>query len=388
MTHKLRVMWMSNCPWSSSGYGQQTYDMERQFVKAGWTGDNFALINMFGHGGSPFKDTLGITNYPIFNHMMGSDALLHHGRHFKADVVFTLLDVWPQNPQDWLQGPRVIPWTPIDYEPVPQAFFPTLRASNRIIAMSKFGQRMLSENGFASTYIPHHVDTSIFYPIDKKKRKIEQHIDPNTFLFGMVAANKDMMPRKSFQQVLDAFAQFIKVHSNSLLYMHINPDQQGGFPVRQYAQFLGISDHVGFPELYKWQFDTTKQEMNNIYNCFDVFLNPSSTEGFGIPIIEAQATGTPVIVNNWTSMPELIIDGKTGLMTKIGCKHYFPIGSYLAWPDTTDLYNKMEQLHGSNLVEMGRNARQFIMANYDMDFWWKRGWQPLLDQLESEIYPA
>jgi glycosyltransferase involved in cell wall biosynthesis len=386
MNRKLRVSWISNASHSPSGYGQQTADMGKMFKKSGWDGTNFSYIDMFGLQGGKIKDELGFIHYPLVNHAMGSDAMALHSRDFKSDIVISLLDIWPQNPQDLQQVSRWVPWVPIDYDPVPSPILSNLRLANRIIAMSRFGQKQLQDKGFASTYIPHHVDTDIFFPIDKKKRKIEQKIDPNTFIFGMVAANKDMMPRKSFQQVLDAFALFVKVHPNSLLYIHTNSMQPGGFPIKQYADFLGVGQRVGFPDLYKLQFDTPKEEMNKIYNTFDCFLNPSSTEGFGIPIIEAQATGTPVIVNDWTAMPELIIDGVTGFKTKIGCKHFFPIGSYLAWPDTQDLYNKMELVFSSNLVEMGLAARKNIMDNYSLDKVWSERWSPFLNNYEKEIY--
>lgn len=387
MKRQLKIAWTSNASHSASGYGQQTADIGKMFKKSGWDETNFAFIDMFGLSGGIIKDELGFRHYPIMNHNMGSDAMVFHGQHFNADAVFSLFDVWPQNPMDLQNVKRWIPWAPIDYDPAPPAIFNNLRFANRIISMSKFGQKQLQNNGFSSTYIPHHVDTDVFFPIDKKKRKMEQKIDPNTFVFGMVAANKDIMPRKSFQQVLDAFAMFLKNHPQSILYIHTNPDQMGGFPVRAYADFLGIGQNVGFPNLYKWNFDTSKQEMNNIYNVFDAYLAPSSSEGFCIPIIEAQATGTPVIVNNWTSMPELIIPDKTGFITKIGCKHFFPIGSYMAWPDTMDLYNKMEQIFISNRVEMGKTARKFIMENYSLENLWNRKWLPFLERLQDEIYP-
>jgi glycosyltransferase involved in cell wall biosynthesis len=49
--------------------------------------------------------------------------------------------------------------------------------------------------------------------------------------------------------------------------------------------------------------------MQYAYNSMDVLMSASKGEGFGIPIVEAQACGTPVIVGDWTSMGELCFSG-------------------------------------------------------------------------------
>lgn len=53
-------------------------------------------------------------------------------------------------------------------------------------------------------------------------------------------------------------------------------------------------------------------ELVEIYNASEVFVFPSFYEGFGIPIIEAMACGTPVITSNTSSMPEVV--GDAGIM--------------------------------------------------------------------------
>ena len=386
---KLRIAWQSNAPHSPSGYGQQTADIKQKFLESGWDGSNFALFNMFGQSGGIFKDKDGILNYPTMDHITGSDAMLHHGKHFKADVVITLQDVWTLNPQDLSQVPRWIPWVPVDFEPAPKAILNNLRFANRIIAMSKFGQKQLQDGGYASTYIPHHVDTSIFTPLSKEKRKMEVKVDPKMFVFGMISANKDLLPRKSFGHILLAFKKFHEAHPDSLLYIHTNPEFPGGYPLKAHVDYLGLGNCVGFPDKYKLNFDTPKSEMNQIYGTFDCLLSPSSTEGFCIPVIEAQATGTPVIVNNYTSMPELVIDGKTGFITDLSpdCQHFMPIGGYMKFPSIQSLYEKMELVYKANRPEMGVKARKFIEENYALEDIWKNKWLPFLERIEAEIYP-
>ena len=58
----------------------------------------------------------------------------------------------------------------------------------------------------------------------------------------------------------------------------------------------------------------TPQFMSSI----DIFLLPSLWEGFGYVTIEAMASSKPVIAFNVASNPEIIIDKKTGFLTREG----------------------------------------------------------------------
>lgn len=58
----------------------------------------------------------------------------------------------------------------------------------------------------------------------------------------------------------------------------------------------------------------SNKELNRIYNSCKCLVYPSSYEGFGIPILEAQAAGCPVIAYNASSIPEVI--GDTPLLMK------------------------------------------------------------------------
>ena len=64
-------------------------------------------------------------------------------------------------------------------------------------------------------------------------------------------------------------------------------------------------DRVKFPPASVWHLGAPAALVANLYQAFDVLLNPSMGEGFGIPILEAQACGVPVIASDHSAMTEL-----------------------------------------------------------------------------------
>lgn len=379
---QLRILWNSNSFWSTSGYANQSAEVLPRIRDLGYS---LAASNFFGQAGGKMMID-GILQYPIIRHTYGSDAMVLHGKDFKADVVFSLQDVWILHPGDLQHINRWIPWLPVDHDPIPDIVTEKLQFAYRIIAMSKFGQEQLRKKGMHSTYIPHTVNTELFKPMNKMQRKKEAGLSPDTFIFGMVSANKDNPPRKSFQEVMDAFKLFLEVNPKSMLYFHTDPDFPGGFPIKQYAQFIGIADKVLFPDPYELGHNIGKEQMPLIFNTFDALLCPSVSEGFGIPIIEAQACGVPAIVNRWTAMPELVIEGETGFVCEVGSKWFSPQGSYMGRPDTQSLYEQMVKVFKADRGVMSKAARQHIVDNYDTNTVFTQKWVPFLQRLENEIY--
>lgn len=73
-------------------------------------------------------------------------------------------------------------------------------------------------------------------------------------------------------------------------------------------------DTVLGPERYKVKVSVSNEELNLLYNSVKCLVYPSSYEGFGIPVLEAQRAGCPVIALNSSSIPEVI--GETPLLMK------------------------------------------------------------------------
>ncbi len=384
MEHKLRIISTTNAMWANSGYATIAKMLFPRMVKEGYP---VALVNFYGSEGGSFM-LEGIKQYPKMSDVWGADAIFHHGRDFKADISFTNQDIWTMD-INLLKGlTRFIPICPIDHNPAPPAIVQRLKIAYRIITYSKFGHDMLQNEGLYSTYIPCPVETTIFKPLgDKEKYKEAIGIPKDKFVFGMVSANKDIPPRKSFQEVMDAFVLFKKKVPNAALYFHtLLSGLTGGFPIDEYAKFLNIEKDIFYLQPYDLLFHVDNVKLNEIYNAMDVLLAPSTNEGFGIPIIESQAAGTPVIVNRWTSMPELVKEGTTGYITEVQWKRFTPMMGYCGHPSISSILDCMERIYKKDRVKMGEEARRFMLQEYDADLVFNRDWKPFLSRVEKEIY--
>jgi glycosyltransferase involved in cell wall biosynthesis len=52
------------------------------------------------------------------------------------------------------------------------------------------------------------------------------------------------------------------------------------------------------------------------YNAADVFVSPSSLEGFGLSVAEAMSCGLPVVVSDAGALPELVVEGEGGFLCR------------------------------------------------------------------------
>ena len=72
---------------------------------------------------------------------------------------------------------------------------------------------------------------------------------------------------------------------------------------QEYDALVRLAKELGLNEIVEFRGSLTDEELVDAYNSFDVFVLPSEWEGFGLPILEAQRCGVPVIIRDDAHIP-------------------------------------------------------------------------------------
>jgi len=311
----------TNSPTAPTGYGVQASYLVPRLLRHGI---KTAILSNYGLESQ--KETISTpygkaAHYPKGYSPYSEDVIPLFYQDFMQDktgipgALLTLFDVWVYNP---LEFPgNIISWVPLDHVTMPPAVAKFISRPNVTpIAMSPHGQRQMKRDlNLDSVYIPHGVDISVFKPTEKIRgiatRKL-MGVPEDAFLISIVAANKanGVIHRKALAEQLLAFAAFRKKHSDAYLYLHMTAKKTfRGFDLSALLPAVGLtSDSVIIADEDQLRFGYPQKELAAFYTASDILLAASYGEGFGVPLIESQACGTPVITGNWTAMPDLVAE--------------------------------------------------------------------------------
>jgi glycosyltransferase involved in cell wall biosynthesis len=388
----LRIAWYSNSPKVASGYGTQTRMM---LPRLRADGHEVSVLGLYGHdaGVEVFDTPSGpVPLWPKGSMHYGLDVVDAQARAWLGDEpgwVITLFDVWVLR-NIW-KGLPVASWTPIDHSPVTPGVA-KWAAEHPTIAMSRFGQAALADAGIESTYIPHALERT-WQPTESDIRR-QLEVPENGFLVMMNAANIQAphMDRKAWQQNLRAFAIFARSHPDAIIYLHTDPTRPDGFPIPAYLNFLGLTEEqTRITDLMAYRSGLIEQSsVAAFYTAADVLLSCSMGEGFGLPVAEAMACGTPAIVTDFSAQPELVAD--TGW--KVECEPWYdaPQRSDVAVPSVLSIIEALEEAYAERgtvkALERSEAAQAHVRAEYDADTVYAEKWRPLLAGLEASLTPA
>lgn len=325
-------------------------------------------------------------------HQFGVDVVGFHAKNWGADVIMPHMDLWPlRGLSETLRAQSInipfVPWFPVDMAPLPPPVREMAKTAFRRIVFSRFGERMVNEAGLDCYYVPHGYNSETYKPKDRTESRKAMNLPEDAFVVGIVAANQGNPSRKSWNEMLEAFAQFKRKHPDAMLYLHTHVEQrQGGVNLIEAFEYFGLEakKDVAIVDQYQYVLGLPEDQMATMYSAFDVLMNVSQGEGFGIPILEAQACGTPVIVGDWTSMSELCMAGWAVPMED-ATRWRTPLGAYQWIPHVGAIVEALEQAYDARGNEKLRKKAATKATYYDADRITERYWKPVLKDIDAAI---
>jgi glycosyltransferase involved in cell wall biosynthesis len=167
-----------------------------------------------------------------------------------------------------------------------------LKNSLTIITVSEFSKREISDYYKCQSENIHIV----YNAVDKRfKPKIKRSKTLEPYLLAVSSINY----HKNYSRMIDAFANLYTSNNINISLFII-----GGDNLCYAKQHYDIDQNVPIHFLGR----VSDNELINLYQNAEAFVFPSLYEGFGIPPLEAQKCGCPVISSNTASMPEILGD--------------------------------------------------------------------------------
>jgi glycosyltransferase involved in cell wall biosynthesis len=149
--------------------------------------------------------------------------------------------------------------------------------------------------------VPEGVDTRLFRPIPDPDRLAQWRVATFGSDTPYIAYVGKPVERRNLSPLIKAFGLLKREKQIPHKLLIVGADLPGTSPFRQIIASEQLTSDIlvlGY---------VGHHEMPLVYNSADLFVYPSSYEGFGMPVLEAMACGTPVITLNNTAFPEFAL---------------------------------------------------------------------------------
>jgi glycosyltransferase involved in cell wall biosynthesis len=188
---------------------------------------------------------------------------------------------------------------------------------NRIVAVSRAvanrfqGQLTHSFRGRVET-IYNAVDIERFYPDPQSRKEIRRALGIDAArVIGIVG---QLTPRKGQLELIEALAETSREFPDTVLLIVgeplFNRDAEYAKSLADAARSSGVADRV----LFLGQ----REDTPAIMRAVDLLVVNSSTEPFGLTVIEAMASGVPVLATAVDGIKEIVRHGENGWLVKAG----------------------------------------------------------------------
>ena len=154
--------------------------------------------------------------------------------------------------------------------------------------------------GVGATVVPFGVDTALFHPAPGGSTAL-RGVEEQPLRIGFV---KWLQARYGVQDLVEALGLLADIRFEATL-VGDGPDRPS---LEARVAELGLGERVRFLG------NRPHSEIPGLMRGFDVFAMPSHEEGWGVAAAEASATGIPVVATRFGGIPEIVVDGQTGLL--------------------------------------------------------------------------
>ncbi len=185
------------------------------------------------------------------------------------------------------------------------------RFTDKIITLTKSGIEPYLKAGIGQKsqfdYIYNGIDVEDFgkRKVDRLQKRQEIGVENDCFL--VVTAGR-LVPVKGHTHLITAFAQVVTEIPNIQLVFLGDGELRG--ELTEQSKTLGLEKQVLFPGM--------RNDVPEIISCSDLFVLPSVNEGFGVVLLEAMAMRCPIVATNVGGVPEVVLNGETGILVPPG----------------------------------------------------------------------
>lgn len=367
----MKILFSANAPWCGSGYGMQSKLLTEFLIKHN---HEIIFLTNFGLMGGSLKKN-DILYLPSDMNDWCNSIISYNIELYNPDLIISLMDWFVFNTNEWSRNNTPwFNWTPIDLflneKDVPG--LDKFVENCNVVTLSQFGSNQLRHSGFEPySMIYHALDANLFKILDKKEARKFMELPDEPFVIGMNMANKDASEnRKAFDLQFNAVKLFMDNNKDKEIVIYLNTEPSNKFGGHNLIELIEKNEinleKVFFTHPNKFSCDPYKyEELPYLYNAFDVLMNASSGEGFGIPIIEAQACGVPVLTHDSTSMSEITFYGykvQSDEKAKVIIEGY---GSR-KFPSIIDMAAGLQYIFENRSEKQAKEVSEFVRNTFDI----------------------
>jgi glycosyltransferase involved in cell wall biosynthesis len=217
---------------------------------------------------------------------------------------------WPDQRISMLKGTHIV-WAIFESDRLPRDFVDFLNRHALVIWVpTHWGRDTLLANGAPAErvdVVPEGVDPEVFH--GHVRRVVSRSGQPFRFL----AVGK-LEKRKAYPELLEAFRQAFGNDRTVQLVLKADDLQDIELHERKKRELTELVASSGMTNVELHWGNWPKERMAGLYNYCDAFVFPSRAEGWGLPALEAIATGLPIVSTFYSGHTEFLQHVRSSLL--------------------------------------------------------------------------